>query len=131
MKKRWLFLILPVITLLLELLPYGAVCNFGNPNGEPWRVTYSYFDMLPFGYANFAPFITALATCLILILLVIYCITGNIGLAMTTRTLLWVITAISLAPLLYGIHFFSIVGLLITILLAAEALLLHFVFKRN
>ena len=33
MKKRWLYLILPLVTLVLEILPYGAVCNFANPEG--------------------------------------------------------------------------------------------------
>lgn len=28
MKKRFLYLLLPIITLILEILPYGAVCIF-------------------------------------------------------------------------------------------------------
>ena len=56
MKKRLLYLILPLVTVILELLPYGAVCNFMNPEGDPWRETFSYFSLTPFGYANFAPF---------------------------------------------------------------------------
>ena len=60
MKKRLLYLFLPIVTLILEILPYGAVCNFANPEGKPWRMTFSYFDLTPFGYANFAPFLTAI-----------------------------------------------------------------------
>ena len=78
MKKRFMYIILPVVTLILEILPYGAVCNFARPatNGSigHFRELYSYFDLLPFGYANFAPFITAILTCVILLLLAIYCI---------------------------------------------------------
>ena len=44
--------ILPVITIVLEILPYGAVCNFANPEGEVLRETFSNFDLTPFGYAN-------------------------------------------------------------------------------
>ena len=28
LNKKLLYLILPIITLILEILPYGAVCNF-------------------------------------------------------------------------------------------------------
>ena len=70
--KKSLFLILPLVALILELLPYGVVLNFANPDGEPWRRTYSYFSMMPFGYANFGPLITAILTCVLLVLVVIY-----------------------------------------------------------
>ena len=77
MKKRLLYLILPIVTLILEILPYGAVCNFMRPattEGLPpgrFRELYSYFDLTPFGYANFAPLITAVITCIILLLIII------------------------------------------------------------
>ena len=77
MKKRSLYLLLPVITLILEILPYGAVLHFGNPEGEPWRKTFSYFDPTPFGYANFAPLLTAVITCVVFVLLAVYCLTGK------------------------------------------------------
>ena len=76
MKRRLLCLVLPIITLILEILPYGAVCNFMRPpanEGDPighFRELYSYFDLTPFGYANFAPLITAVITCIILLLLI-------------------------------------------------------------
>ncbi|MBQ8620733.1 MAG: hypothetical protein IJ422_00280 [Oscillospiraceae bacterium] len=78
MKKRLLYLILPIVTLILEILPYSAVLNFMRPaatEGVPpgqFRELYSYFDMTPFGYANFAPLFTGIITCIILLLLVIY-----------------------------------------------------------
>ena len=80
MKKRLVYLILPIITLILEILPYGAVCNFMRPSADGtsvghFRELYSYFDLMPFGYANFAPLFTGIITCIILLLLVIYCIT--------------------------------------------------------
>ena len=62
MKNKFIMLFTTFVALILEILPYGAVCNFANPDGEPWRYTYSYFDLTPFGYANFAPFIVALLT---------------------------------------------------------------------
>lgn len=127
MKKRLLYLMLPIITLLLEILPYGAVCNF---EGEHWRKTYSYFDLTPFGYANFAPLITAAITCVILVLLLIYLFTNKHSFVTVTKVLLCVGIAVSLCPLLYGISFFSVVGALITLCLIGEVLLLHFTVKK-
>ena len=108
MKKRLLYLILPIITLILEILPYGAVCNFMRPpanEGDPvghFRELYSYFDLTPFGYANFAPLITAVITCIILLLLIFYCITGKHRLAISARNILYVCTVFSLGPLVLG-----------------------------
>ena len=34
--KKSLFVVLPLATLILELLPNGVVLNFANPEGEPW-----------------------------------------------------------------------------------------------
>lgn len=134
MKKRILFLILPIITLVLEILPYGAVLNFMRPCEDGTTIAhirelYSYFSLTPFGWANFAPLITAIITCVILVLLVIYCITGKQRLAVTARNLLCVCTIFSLGPLVFGINYFSVVGALITVSLIAELLLLYFTVK--
>ena len=125
MRKRLLYLLLPVITLILEILPYGAVCNFANPEGESWRRTFSYFDMTPFGYANFAPLLTAMVTCLILVFLAVYLFTNKHRMLMVVRTLLWIGVVLSLCPLLYGIRFFSLVGAMITVSLVAELILVY------
>lgn len=120
MKKRLLLFLAPVVTLVLELLPWGAVLLFANPEGDPWRQTTSYFDLLPFGYANFGPLLTAIFTCIFLLLLVIYCLTGKGKLLGAMRTILVICTACSLLPLLYGVRFFSLVGALISISFVLE-----------
>ena len=130
MKKKLLYLMLPIITLILEILPYGAVCNFANPEGEPWRKTFSYFDLTPFGYANFAPLLTAIITCLIFVLIVLYCIKGNVRTAIKVKNMLFVAVVMSLGPLVFGIRYFSLVGGLITLSLVAELLLLQFSIKK-
>ena len=124
MKKRITYLLLPIVTLILEILPYGAVCNFANPEGDPWRETFSYFDLTPFGYANFAPFLTAIITCIILALLLAYPFTGKTKTITVTKVLLCVGVVLSLCPLLFGINYFSLVGALITVSLIAELILL-------
>lgn len=131
MKKRLLYLLLPIVTLGLEILPYGAVCNFANPEGEPWRKTFSYFDLTPFGYANFAPLLTAILTCAILLLLFLFCIKGSRRMAIMAKTLLYAAIIISLGPLAFGITYFSLIGALITVSLVAELLLLRSIIKRG
>jgi len=132
MKRRLLCLVLPIITLILEILPCGAVCNFMRPpanEGDPvghFRELYSYFDLTPFGYANFAPLITAVITCIILLLLILYCITGKHRLAISARNILYVCTVFSLGPLVLGFRFFSVVGALITITLIVEIVFLYY-----
>ena len=123
-KKRFLYLILPIITLILEILPYGAVCNFANPEGENWRKTFSYFNLTPFGYANFAPFLTALTTCVVLILLLVNLFAYSPRTIKAVKALLYISVVLSLCPLLYGIDFFSAVGALITVSLIAESVLI-------
>ena len=131
MKKRLLYVLLPIVTLILEILPYGAVCNFANPEGEPFRKTFSYFDLTPFGYANFAPLITAIITCIVFLLIVIFCITGNPKWACKARNILCVCAAFSLGPLVLGVRFFSIVGALITVSLVAELLVIQFTLRKT
>lgn len=136
MKKRMLFLIIPVITLILEILPYGAVLNFGRLASDGSigyiRESYSYFDLMPFGYANFSPFVTAaVLTCLILVLLLIYCITGNIKLAVKIRNIICICAGFSLCPLLLGVKFYSAVGMMITISLIMEMIFIHLAVKSS
>ena len=117
MKKKRIMLCTTLIALVLEILPYGAICNFANPEGEPWRRTYSYFDLTPFGYANFAPFIVALLTCVLIILIVVSLVSKK-EIKAPILAVSAIATVLSLAPLLYGIIFFSVVGALIFVALA-------------
>lgn len=138
MKKKLLYLILPIVTLILEILPYGAVCNFMRPpsgvNPDApvghFRELYSYFDLTPFGYANFAPLLTAILTCAILVMLLIYLFTGKQGIASATKVMVGLGVLLSLCPLLFGISFFSVVGVLITVTLLAEFILMQFTMKK-
>ena len=130
MKKRFWCLIFPIITLVLEILPYGAVCIFATSPIEKVKETFSYFDMIPFGYANFAPFITAMLTCVIFLLLIVFCIKGNVSTAIKAKNMLYVAIVMSLGPLVYGIEYFSLVAGLITLSLVAEVFLLHSMMKK-
>ena len=131
MKKRFLYLVLPIITLILEVLPYGAVCIFASSPTDRIRETFSYFDLTPFGYANFAPLFTAIITCLVFILLLVYCVKGNVRFAIKAKNILYVAIVMSLGPLVFGFAYFSLVGGFITVSLLAELLLLHFTMKNS
>ena len=116
--KKSLFVVLPLASLILELLPNGVVLNFANPDGEPWRRTYSYFSLTPVGYANFGPFITAILTCILLVLVAVYLFKPRKGLNTAILNVSGFATAASLMPLMFGIDYITVVGVVITALLA-------------
>lgn len=116
--KKSLFVVLPLATLILELLPNGVVLNFANPEGEPWRRTYSYFSLTPFGYANVGPFITAILTCILLVLVAVYLFKPRNGLNTAILNVSGFATAASLMPLMFGFDYITVIGIIITLLLA-------------
>ncbi|MCC8098927.1 MAG: hypothetical protein LIO78_02530 [Clostridiales bacterium] len=121
-RKLWLVL-LPVAAVLLELLPYSAVLNFGvqaeDGSIETVRRTYSYFSLTPFGYALFGPLLTAILSCLLLAVGMLYLWAGKGKSALKGLSVAAVLA--SLSPLLYGVNYFSTLGAVISALLLAEA----------
>ncbi|MBQ7349678.1 MAG: hypothetical protein IJW56_02190 [Bacteroides sp.] len=116
--KKSLFVVLPLVALVLELLPNGVVLNFANPEGEPWRRTYSYFSLTPYGYANFGPFITAILTCVLLVLVAIYLFKPRKGLNTAILNVSGFATVASLMPLMFGFDYITMIGVITTVLLA-------------
>ena len=116
--KKILLLFLPLVSLILELLPYGVVLNFANPDGEPWRKTFSYFDLINVGYANFAPFITAVLTCILIGLLIINCFIISKKISIAIKCISGIDVIISALPIFNGIEYVSAIGVCITLLLA-------------
>lgn len=104
-----------IVILVLELLPYGAVLHFGNPGGEPLRETFSYFDMTPYGYANFGPFITAILTCVLLVISIINLLVDNDKIKTTIKIVALIALVASLAPLI--VNCYSVLGGAISMLL--------------
>ena len=119
-KQTVIALAILVVILVLEILPYGAVLHFGNPEGEPFRATFSYFDLTPYGYANFGPFITAILTCVLLVLFVIKLFVDKCEKAIKIISIIALIT--SLMPLL--VNCYSMIGGAISILLLAVFIIL-------
>ncbi len=125
-KYKIIQLAIMLAVLVLEILPYGAVCNFSvapESGGGFNRVTYSYFSMTPFGYANFGPLLTAILTCGIIVLLILSLITNKRGVMVTLTILSGVAVLTSILPLMFGISYFSVIASLITCLICAETIL--------
>lgn len=118
-KRKIAMTVLSVFTVILEILPYGAVCVFSDGVTE-YRETYSYFDLRPFGYANFSPLITAVLSCVILVLCIIFCLRKSQKLNKALVTLSGLAAVISFVPFLMGLgfRFYGVCAAAITALLA-------------
>lgn len=119
--KKISLIVLPVLTILLKALPLGAVCIFAPSPTERITETFSYFSLIPFGYANFAPLITAILTIIILLLSLISRKKNNVLNAVFVFS--FIAAIVSLLPLMYGLNYYTPVGAFITIALAAECVL--------
>lgn len=127
-KSKLLALLFPMITLILELLPNGVTMRFKAPPGEPPFITHtSYFDLLPLGYANFAPMFTAILTIILLITLLLYVVKGTPKLWKTSKIVSLVAVILSLCPMIFSSY--TLIGGLISISLFAE--FLYLVFKKS
>ena len=113
--KKISLIVLPVLTILLEALPLGAVCIFASSPTERITETFSYFSLIPFGYANFAPLITAILTIIILLLSLISRKKNNVLNAVFVFSFIAAIVSL--------LHYYTPVGAFITIALAAECVL--------
>ena len=120
--KRFLVLALATVCLLCTACSNNfamqniAIAGWPNTdmNSEYFNL---YFDLTPFGYANFAPFVVALLTCALTVMIVVSIVSKK-PMRTPILTVSAVATVLSLAPLLYGISFFSIVGAFISVALA-------------
>lgn len=124
MKKRLCWLIGPAVALVLELLPWGAVLNFMRPATDGsigrFRETYSYFSLMPMGYGNFGPILTAILTCLLLPVTVLYIIRGTAPWKKAMCAIAALAMLASLYPLLLGFSYYSFTALLISVSLGIQ-----------
>lgn len=130
-RKKYMLAHLPLIAIILEILPYGAVMNFALPATDGtighFRETHSYFSLLPFGYANFGPFLTAIVSCILLIFGILQYINDCERFIGVIKVLSVIGIITSIMPLMFGINYFSIVGALITVSLCFTA---YYSFKK-
>ncbi len=118
-KSHIIFLILCVCSLVLEALPLGAVCRFATPE-ETFIETFSYFSLVPYGYANFGPFITAVLTCLLTVFAVVLFTSAGRKILGAARVVSIVSVISSLLPLMFGLDYYNFVSLAISLLMIAQ-----------
>ena len=119
--KKVCLAVLPALTIVLELLPLGAVCIFATSPTERVKETFSYFSLTPFGSANFAPLITATLTVAIFLLSLFSLKKKGVLKALFVLSIITVV--ISLLPLMYGLDYYTLVGAFITGTLVIESVL--------
>lgn len=130
-KKAIITAALPAAAVILEALPYGAVLNFAPGPGETIRETFSYFSLIPFGYANFGPFLTALFTCITLLISVINIFACKSKLRKVAAVFSAAAFVTSLMPLMFGLSYYTLIGGAISAILAAEFCVTAFVRYEN
>lgn len=129
--KKLTLLICPAAAFILELLPFGAVLVFAPSPTESVRETYSYFSLTPFAYANFAPLITALLTVSLMVFAIVCALRRSEKLMKPVAIISGAAFVVSLLPLVFGQEYFTIVGGLISLLLAGELAVSLFLKKIN
>lgn len=97
------------VALVLEMLPIGAVMVFATSSTERTIEVYSYFSMLPVGYAIFAPLLTGILTILIILLGVIALF--RFDKAASIRRTIFVCSIISLLFSIVPVFLFGTVGM--------------------
>jgi len=114
--KKVCLAVLPALTIVLELLPLGAVCIFATSPTERVKETFSYFSL-----TNFAPLITATLTVAIFLLSLFSLKKKCVLKALFVLSIITVV--ISLLPLMYGLDYYTLVGAFITGTLVIESVL--------
>lgn len=117
-KTKIISLVHLTVILILEIVPFGAVCVFAGENGETFKQTYSYFSLIPYGYANFGPFITAVLTVILLLFNIISIFKQSKKLINVSAFLSGIALLTSVLPLTSGFKFCTAVGVCITVILA-------------
>lgn len=110
------------IALVLEVLPIGVVMVFATSPTKQTIEVYSYFSLLPVGYANFTPLLTGILTTLIILL-------GAIALfrfdrAASIRKTIFVCSIISLLFSIVPLFLFGTVGMTVASYAVSCAILL-------
>lgn len=67
-QRKTLALIPLILAIILEILPLGAAIRTYTPSSGTNTQTFSYFSLIPFGYANFTPLIVGILSCAVLVL---------------------------------------------------------------
>ena len=108
-----------IVILVLELLPYGIVLEFGHLSPDLsisyYEQHFSYFDLIVYGYGNVGALFTAILTCVLLVLSIINLLVDNDKIKTTIKIVSLIALVASLAPLI--VNSYSVIGGVISLLL--------------
>lgn len=119
-KGKVCLIIFPLAAIALELLPFGVTMDFASSPVETVTHTYSYFSMMPFGYGNFFPLITAVLSCIVFVCSVMAAAWKSRRVCRVLSILSAFVLVISFMAFMVGLKNFSFVGGGITVSLALE-----------
>lgn len=124
--KRIVPLFILFIVLCLEIVPFGCTLKFIEPDGELLISKFSYFSLVPYGYGNFTPLITAILTVILFLLVIILTIRPSRRLLSAIQIVQGIVLVISIIPLMTENR--TWISLIITLLFAGEYWIIH---KKN
>ena len=108
-----------IVILVLELLPYGVVLEFAHMSPDLsisyYEQHFSYFDLIVYGYGNVGALFTAILTCALIVITVIYCFVKNSKMKIAINILSFVAFLTSLTPML--VDCYTVLGGIISFLL--------------
>ena len=131
MKKYKIMLtVSAAVSIILEALPFGAVCNFATPE-KTIRQTFSYFSLTPYGYANFGPFITACLTCILLLLSILMFTKFSDKIKKIALVISGISVVTSFMPLLLGLNNYSVTGGFISAMMIIQFIIITIIKRGN
>lgn len=125
-RKRLFFLLaITILTLILELLPYGAVLEFAHMSPDLtlsyYEQHFSYFDPMVYGHGHFGPLLTVVLTCILAVFAVLAVFLEGRTIWIALRVVSVLTLLCSLTPMLTGCY--SPVGVAISVLLLVTCII--------
>jgi len=114
LRIRYGLLLTSIIIIVLEALPLGVIMYFSTGPGNETKETFSYFSVLPVGYANVGPFITAIFSCILFVLTAAYAVSENKKFIKIISIACPIAILTSALPLMFGMRSISIINIIVT-----------------
>jgi len=130
MKKKITLICTSAAAIILEILPFGAVCVFSGGAKDVYK-TYSYFSFTPFRNGIYGPIVTAVASCLVLGMSVFYYYKTKKNIETAIAFISLISFLASVTPLFYGIEHFTVIGGFVSAILLANFITAMMKLKRR
>ena len=123
-KYYWIAIMLQCVALVLEILPIGSVMVFAPSPDERVTRIYSYFSLLPVGYAMVTPMLTGILTIVIIVLGVIAVF--KFDKSSKLRKAIFICSVISFLLSIIPLFLFGMFGMTVASYVVSGAILLSF-----